>query len=172
MKNKHYSEVEIDDLKIIQKRYRIDDARFVQGLDFAEMVADGMAANDAYARAFQCSNSEASMYSANLKRTKWVQDLIKYLLPDPTVDFTEVRRTIISKNMKTIRSSSEPTEIAAATNALAKFVITPPSKEEAVQDSSAAEMIVGKLIDKMSELAAENKMVSPSGDIVEIGVLE
>jgi len=173
MENSHYSDLELDEIKLIQKKYSIEPERFVKGLTFAELVADGKAANEAYQSAFFVSSAEAAKNSSNLKRAKWIQELVKYLLPDAAVEFTEVRRTIISKNMRTIKNSNEPQEISAATNALAKFVLAPvESNTDNKENASSAAMIVSTLVDKMAELAGQNKMISPTGEIVDVAVME
>ena len=173
MENKHYSDLELDEIKLIQKKYSIKPERFVKGLVFAELIADGKAANEAFQSAFFVSPAEAAMNSSNLKRAKWIQELVKYLLPDPAVEFTQVRREIISKNMKTIKNSHEPQEISAATNALAKFVLAPAdNNSDNKENTSSAAMLVSTLVDKMAELAGQNKMISPDGNIIDVKVME
>jgi len=173
MENRHYSEKEIEELKEIQTRYNIDPERFVSGLTFAEAISDGTPANTAYQEVFRVDSRTAAQNSANLKRTKWIQDLVMYLAPAPEVEYASIKREIIGRNMKIVRGSFDPSEITAASNALSKY-ITPPKREASLEEvtSSAAQMIVQQLSENVAKLAQDKKMISQSGEIIDVGVLE
>ena len=173
MENRHYSEREIEDLKEIQAKYKITPERFVQGLSFAESLADGQPANTAYQSAFMVDSRVAAHNSANLKRTKWIQELVMYLVPAPEVEYAGIKREIVAKNMKIVRGSFDPAEIASASNTLSKYIL-PPKQDKTLEEvtTSAAQMIVQQLSENVSKLAQAKKLISQSGEIIDVGVLE
>ena len=111
------------ELMAVREKHDIDEERFVRGVIFAEYIVNGESANQAYVYAFQCTAKEASTKSANLRGTKWVQELILYFKPDEnTLYFGEIRQ-IIRKGMAIVDDPmAENTEVIAAMNALAKYV--------------------------------------------------
>ena len=168
-----YSERELDELKSIQKKYSISNERFVQGLTFCESIIDGESINGAYASVFGVSEEEASKVSANMKRAKWVQELVAYLTPDPAMQYFEHKQEIVRANMRTIANpESEAKDVASASKAIEAYIKTPAKEVAEENGMSAAQELLGSFVQGLKELSGQNKMISSSGDIIDVGVME
>jgi len=168
-----YSERELDDLKAIQKKYSIDNERFVKGISFCESIIDGESINGAYASVFAISEEEASRVSSNMKRAKWVQELLIQLTPSPEMQYFEHKQEIVRANMRTIASKhSEPKDVASASKALEVYMKSPAHREEEDSSMSAAQELLGSFVDGLKQLSGQNKMVAPNGNIIDVGIME
>jgi len=167
-----YSEKEKAEILNIQSKYGIDKERFVKGMSFAEMIVDGSKINEAYRISFGVAQEAASRASNNLFRTKWIQELILYLRIDPEVQYHSMKQEVIETNLRMVRNVHEESkDRIGASNALAKYIIPPASKEQVDDKAGTAELVVGKLLDKVAELAAKGQMVTPAGEIIDVKVL-
>jgi len=162
------------DLLAIQSKFNIDEERFVQGVIFAENIVRGESANNSYALAFDCELKEANTKSSNLRNSKWIQEIIKYIKPDQeTLYFGEIRQ-IIRKGMEIIDNPySEVKDKVAAMNALAKYIKTQTNKNqnEQAKISDSGKLIV-ELMKGIAELGLNDKMIGRDGTIIDVPILE
>lgn len=162
------------ELLAIKEKHNIEDERFIRGVIFSEYIVNGESANTAYTYAFQCDRKEASTKSANLRNSKWVQELILYFKPDEnTLYFGEIRQ-IIRKGMAIIDNPvSEDKDVIAAMNALAKYVkVSKAAKEsEDLSISDATKMITG-LMAGIAAITDKDKMIDKHGQIIDVPILE
>ena len=162
------------ELLAIRDRHGIDDKRFVQGVIFAEYIVNGESANTAYSYAFQCERKEASTKSANLRGTRWVQELILYFKPDEnTLYFGEIRQ-IIRKGMSIIDNPmSEDKDVISAMNALAKYVkVSKAARENEDTSLSDATKLISGLMEGIASLSNNDKMIGPGGNIIDVPILK
>ena len=162
------------ELIAIKEKHNIQDERFVRGVIFSEYIVNGESANTAYTYAFEVDRKEAAKYSANLRNSKWIQELILYFRPDEnTLYFGEIRQ-IIRKGMAIIDNPmSEDKDVISAMNALAKYVKVSKSVKDH-EDSSisdATQMIAG-LMEGIAQLADKDKMIDKHGKIIDVPILE
>jgi len=162
------------DLVAIGKKHNVPEDRLVRGVIFAEYIVNGENATNAYIYAFQCDKQKAQMSSANFRNSKWVQELIQYFRPDEnTLYFGEIRQ-IIRKGMAIIDDpTSEDKDVISAMNALAKYVkVNKSSNDKEEELSSDATKLMTKLIDGISELSKNNKMIDGDGQIIDVPILQ
>ena len=162
------------ELIAIQEKHNIDEERFVRGVIFAEYIVNGESANSAYIYAFDCEKKQASMKSANLRGSKWIQELILYFKPDEnTLYFGEIRQ-IIRKGMAIIDNpNSEDKDVISAMNALAKYVkVSKAARENEDTSISDATTLIAGLMDGIAALSNNDKMIDKHGTIVDVPILE
>ena len=162
------------ELIAIKERHNIEEERFVRGVIFAEYIVNGESANKAYMYAFECDMNVAKTRSANLRNTKWVQELIMYFKPDEnTLYFGEIRQ-IIRKGMSIIDDPmSEQKDVIAAMNALAKYVkVSKVAKENEDTSISDATQLIAGLMDGIAALSNQDKMIDKHGKIIDVPILE
>ena len=162
------------ELLAIKDKHGIDEERFVRGVIFSEYIVNGESANNAYVYAFDCEPREASTKSANLRRTKWVEELILYFKPDEnTLYFGEIRQ-IIRKGMSIIDNPmSEDKDVISAMNALAKYVkVSKAARENEDTSISDATQLISGLMEGIAALSSGNKMIGPGGDIIDVPILK
>ena len=162
------------ELIAIKEKHNIDEERFVRGVIFAEYIVNGESANNAYIYAFDCERKQASMKSANLRGSKWIQDLILYFKPDEnTLYFGEIRQ-IIRKGMAIVDNpNSEDKDVISAMNALAKYVkVSKAARENEDTSISDATTLIAGLMDGIAALSNNDKMIDKYGAIVDVPILE
>jgi len=162
------------ELLTIRDKYNVNEERFVRGVIFAEYIVNGESANTAYKYAFEVDSQEAKKYSANLRNTKWIQELILYFKPDEnTLYFGEIRQ-IIRKLMAIIDNPvSEDKDIISAANALAKYVkVSRQNKDNEENVISDATKLISGLVKGIEQLSEQNKMIGPNGQIIDVPILE
>jgi len=162
------------ELLAIKDKHGIDEERFVRGVIFSEYIVNGESANNAYVYAFDCEPREASTKSANLRRTKWVEELILYFKPDEnTLYFGEIRQ-IIRKGMSIIDNPmSEDKDVISAMNALAKYVkVSKAARENEDTSISDATTLIAGLMEGIASLSSQDKMIDKYGTIVDVPILE
>lgn len=166
--------VEAKWLEGIKNHYRITDERFQSGLEFASLVVDGVAKVVAYETAFKCSREFAVSSSTTLFRAKWIQELIRYMQTDDSVEYiSEVKHTIavLMQIIKDPRATyREKTE---ASKALQPYIKQERAKLEIDLTMRTDE---GSMIDKVVALAKglanQGKMIDKSGDIVDAVLID
>ena len=162
------------ELIAIKEKHNVEEERFVRGVIFAEYIVNGDSANSAYTYAFDCTKKEASMKSANLRGTKWVQELILYFKPDEnTLYFGEIRQ-IIRKGMAIIDNPmSEDKDVISAMNALAKYVkVSKAARENEDTSISDATALIAGLMEGIASLSSDDKMIDKHGKIIDVPILE
>ena len=162
------------ELLAVKEKHNIEEERFVRGVIFAEYIVNGESANNAYVYAFNCSKSEASTKSTNLRNTKWIQELIVYFKPDEnTLYFGEIRQ-IIRKGMGIIDDPmSEAKDVICAMNALAKYVkVSKAARENEDTSISDATQLMTTLISGIAELSQQGKMIDGDGEIIDVPLLK
>jgi hypothetical protein len=162
------------ELLAIRDKHKIDEERFVRGVIFAEYIVNGESANKAYTYAFECDMATARTRSANLRNSRWIQELILYFKPDEnTLYFGEIRQ-IIRKGMEIIDNPmSEPKDVVAAMNALAKYVkVSKSVKDNEDTSISDATKLISGLMEGIAQLSNQDKMIGPNGKIIDVPILE
>lgn len=161
-------------LEGIKNHYRITDERFKSGLEFASLVVDGEAKVVAYEKAFKCDRQFAISSATTLFRSKWIQELIRYMQTDDGVEYiTEVKKTIAVLNGIIQDPRATYREKTEAAKALQPYIKQERAKLEIEMNVKSEE---GSMIDKVVALAkslAENgKMISRTGEIRDAELIE
>lgn len=164
-----------DAIEVIRKRFNIDETRFSYGIKFVQNILDGDSKNKAYAKAFDVEPDKARMYSSQLHRGKWIQELIKYLRPDEDTLYLSEIKKIITSGMEIVNNpKSSPREKTEAMKALQPYIKAENQRLEIdlqVSDTTG-ESIVSALTDKIALLASSGKMVDESGEIIDVCAIE
>lgn len=167
--------IEAKYLEGVKKHYRIDDVRFQQGLEFASLVVDGEAKVVAYEKAFNCDRKFAVSSSTTLFRSKWIQELIRYMQTDDGIEYiTEVKQTIsvLMQIIKDPRATyREKTEASKALQPYIKQEKQRLELEVKMTDDSALSSIE-KLVNTAKMLAGQGKMINTSGEIIDAVLLD
>ena len=167
-----YSDIEKEQILSIQSKYGIDDARFIKGLSFAEALVDGEKANNAYALVFGVSSDEASTKSANMKRSKWVQELVMFLKVPEEIKYIDHKAALIEENMQIAMSSVEETSDKINASKAVHAMISQESKARVeAEQANETLQIVGDLMKSIANISGQGKMISPKGDIIDLKVL-
>lgn len=161
-------------LEGIKSNYRISDERFKAGLEFASLVVDGVAKVVAYEQAFKCSREFAVSSSTTLFRAKWIQELIRYIQTDDSIEYiTEVKKTIAVLNNIVQDPRATYRERTEAAKALQPYIKQERAKLEIEMNVKSDE---GSMIDKVvalaKGLAEEGKMISKTGDIIDAVLID
>ncbi len=160
-------------LEGIRTNYRITEERFKSGLEFASLVVDGEAKVVAYEKAFKCSREFAVSSATTLFRSKWMQELIRYMQTDDGVEYiTEVKQTIAILHgiVKDPRASfREKTEAAKA---LQPYIKQERMKLEVELKDETAGSIIDKLVGVAKTLSEQGKMVNHLGEIQDAELLD
>jgi len=162
-------------LNVIRDRFKVKADRFEKGLEFVQLVLDGMSKGKAYSTVFEVDSKKASTVSSQLHRSKWIQELIKYLRPDEdSLYFGETKR-IIGRGMEIINNpKSSNRDVTDAIKALQPFIKA--EKQRLEVDITIAEntgaSIVTQLNDKIALLADAGKMVNELGEVIDVELIE
>lgn len=161
-------------LEGIKNNYRISDERFKAGLDFASLVVDGMSKVQAYEKAFGTSREFAISSSSTLFRSKWIQEIIRYMQTDDNIEYiSEVKSTIAVLHgiVKDPRASfREKTEAAKA---LQPYIKQERQKLEIEMNMKTDEgSMVDVVVNLAKKLAGEGKMISKSGEIIDAELID
>lgn len=156
-------------LEGIRTNYKITHERFQSGLEFASLVVDGESKVVAYQKAFNTSREFAVSSSTTLFRSKWIQELIRYMQTDDGVEYiSEVKQTIavLMQIIKDPRASyREKTE---ASKALQPYIKQERAKLEIdIKQSMNETTIMDKVIALANDLAGQGKMISTSGEVID-----
>lgn len=151
----------------------IDRERYIRGIIFAENIVNGENANDSYSYAFEVSKEEAKKYSANLRKAKWIEEIILFLKPSEEALYFGETRAIIRRLMKIIDNSEDEKEVISAARALHPYINNRKnSKSEELEVIQEGKDLIQTLIDSAKQLASENKMITPSGEIIDVPILK
>jgi len=161
-------------LEGIKNHYRITDERFNSGLEFASLVVDGMSKVQAYERAFNTTREFAVSSSTTLFRSKWIQELIRYMQTDDSIEYiSEVKSTIAILHgiVKDPRASfREKTEAAKALQPYIKQERQKLEIEMNVKNDETS--VIDKVVALAKNLASQGKMIGTSGEVIDAVLID
>ena len=161
-------------LKKIQETARIKDERFELGKEFAILIAEGsMPAYKAYAQVFDVTDEVAQKKATKLKHGKWMQELIRYYQFDDDLEYNTETKTVIARLMTIIKDPrASAREVTEATKALQPYIKQQVQKQQVTVDvvdsTGVFDNKMAKMQQAISQLAGQNKMVSPEGEIIDV----
>ena len=162
--------------KQIRDKYRITPERFELGKEFAFAISEGtLSAARAYEAVFDVDFETAKKKASKMKHGKWIQELIRYFQFDESIEYNKETKDAV-KVLHTIMM--DPTasnrERTDASKALREYI-----KAEQLQQAKAEETVVnqtlnmiGDLVKGISQLSEQGKMVSASGVIIDVPILD
>jgi len=156
-------------------KHGISKHRFLSGYMFASCIIGGDNVNQSYAKAFGVSAKRARGLASQLRRSKWIQELIISLKSDEdTLHFGE-KKAIVSRAMNIIddEDGSDKNAIEAM-KAVAPYLSVGRDRREKKEDIEDADSdknkinMVFEVIKGLKELSSNNKMIAPNGDIIDV----
>ena len=164
-----------DALEVLRKRFNVKEDRFPFGVTFVQKIMDGMSKNKAYVETFGCTIDVAKKTSSQFHRSKWVQELIKYLRPDEDSLYFGETKAIIGRGMQIVNDPrSTPREITEAMKALQPYIKAEKQRIEVEVDLNVTTgaSVVSTLNDKIAALVSQGKMIAANGEIIDVAVIE
>jgi hypothetical protein len=152
-----------------------DEDRFERAVKFVELCLDGEKKNKAYMQAFECDKGHADRNASSLHRSKWVQEIFKFMRPEDNSLYIGEIKQIIAEGMRII---NDPLESARnkteAMRALQPYIKAEKAEEQAgiEKEKGTGESMSAKLQEQIDQLAAAGKMVTPEGEIIDVDVIE
>lgn len=168
-------ELEAKWLDKLRTTYKIKEDRFKMGMEFASLVVDGEAKIVAYEKAFGCDRRFAVSSATTFFRSKWVQELIRYMSADDSVEYiTEVKTTIkvLMEIIKDPRASYR--ERTEASKALQPYIKQEKARIEVelnVNNDGELSMIE-QVVGLAKNLAQNGKMINTSGEVIDAVLID
>jgi len=161
-------------LEGIKNHYRITDERFNSGLEFASLVVDGVSKVQAYERAFKTTREFAVSSSTTLFRSKWIQELIRYMQTDDSIEYiSEVKSTIAILHGIVKDSRASFREKTEAAKALQPYIKQERQKLEIEMNvKSDDSSVIDKVVALAKELASQGKMLGTSGQVIDAVLID
>lgn len=166
------SKEEEERLLAIRDKYRIEPERFRNGYVFATLIEEGQTRVEAYMIAFDVNRVKATQSATRLYGAGWIQCILGEIELDQSIQAKEDLETI-REEMRHILISDGFTA-QEKTNA-SKVLADISKKKVKVEDLSNGEdettamAILGHL---KTLVGGTNKMISQSGQIIDVPVLE
>ena len=165
------SKEEEERLLAIREKYRIEPERFRNGYVFAVLIEQGETRVEAYMNAFDCSRIKATQSATNLYGAGWIQCILGEIELDQSIRAKEDLETV-REEMRHILISSESTaqEKTNAAKILADMSKKKIKKEDLSEGDETTGMAILAHLKKIT--SGTSKMISQSGDIIDVPILE
>lgn len=161
-----------EDLEMIRKKFAVTEERFPLAVTFAELIVGGMSRKKAYEQAYGVDKDTAISRASSQFRTKYVQELIRYLRPDDDTLYIGEIKTIIQRGMEIVRDRrSSPREVTEAMKALQPYIKAEQKLQLDVSvehELKPADMVMARMQEQIAHLTANGKMVDQAGEIIDV----
>lgn len=166
-----------EELEVLRSKFKIEEERFVQGIMFVDEILKGNKPTASYINTFNVDKETARRQASGFHRSKWIQELIKYLRPDDQSLYIGEIKAIIARGMEIVNNPrSSNSEITGVMKALAPYIKAQEMKQinelnltvNQTEGSNASQ----KLNDNIKLLAQSGKMVDKDGEIIDVTVIE
>ena len=172
------TEVEEDkNLTAIKEHFRIKDIMFDKGVQYVSKVLDGDSRTVAYCKAFEVEKSAGRSNSGEFHRRKWVQEVFRYMQPDEGTLYIGDIESIVKTAMEMIKDPRRDDRVKIeAMKAVQPFIKQMVQREETtikiIAEQNPAEAIMTQMTKQIAELSNSGKMVNPSGEIVDVELVQ
>lgn len=163
------SKEEEERLLAIRDKYRIEPERFRNGYVFATLLEQGETRVEAYMNAFDCNRIKATQSATNLFGAGWIQCILGEIELDQSLRAKEDLE-MIREEMRNIILTGDTKDKTAASKILAEI----SKKKVKVADlSDGDETTATAILSHLKQLTTgTNKMISQSGDIIDVKVMD
>ncbi|NOQ31125.1 MAG: hypothetical protein GQ570_08395 [Helicobacteraceae bacterium] len=157
----------------IKLHFGISDEMFPKGVCFASLVADGKNRTESFEEAFDVEKKVARSKAGEFFKRKWVQELIRYFVPDEGTLYIGDISDIVKVGMQMITDDRRDDRVRIeAIKALQPYIKQQTLKTEAEllikHEVSAGETVMEKMNKAIGTLGKEGKMIDESGAIIDV----
>jgi len=164
----------LEDFSDIKKNARIGDEDFEKGVKFALLISEGRDKTSAYMAAYSEPDKPTACIVANrMVRTKWVSELINRLVAGNHIIFADKHYSALAELYDIgMDSSVSPKVRVESLKAFVDSTKMPQTKVDTQINISLGSEMTERLEKQLAILASNAKMVTHSGDLVDVEVMK
>ena len=164
----------MEDFTDIKKNARIDDEKFEVGVKFAVLISEGRDKTSAYMSAFgESDRTRACVLANKFIRTKWVSDLVNRLITGNHVIFADKHYQALEEMYDIgMDKGISPKVRVDALKAFVECTKRPEAKVDTQINISLGAEMTEKLEQQLALLAQNSKMITHSGEIIDVEMMK
>ena len=164
----------LEDFDDIKASHRIDDERFAQGIKFALALSTGSNRTDAYIDAFNHTGDRntAKTLASKAVHTKWINAIVNRLITGNHIMFADKHYKALEELYRIgMHGDSERNRVDALKGFL-EYTKRPDAKVDAPININIGLDMIEKLEAQLSSLAQNAKLLTKSGDIIDVEAIK
>lgn len=164
----------LSDFDDIKASHRIDDERFKQGIQFALMMSTGTNRVDAYIEAFEFNGDRkiAKTLASKAVHTKWISAIVNRLVAGSHIMFADKHYMALEELYRIGMDGDSEKNRVDALKGFLEYTKRPEAKIDAPITINIGGEMIDKLEAQLNTLANNAKLLTKSGDIIDVEAIK
>jgi hypothetical protein len=160
----------LSDFDDIKANHRIDDERFSQGVQFALLLSTGSNRTDAYIEAFNHTGDRntAKTLASKAVHTKWISSIVNRIVTGNHIMFADKHYKALEELYRIGMDGDSERNRVDALKGFLEYTKRPEAKIDAPITINIGSEMIDKLESQLSLLANSAKLLTKSGDIIDV----